>query len=138
MKPLLITSVLDANADFLFKFFLDSKLHTEITGSKATISNKIGGKFTAWDGYIHGEIVSLEKNKRILQKWRTTEFDEDDKDSELEITIDEINKKRSKLTLRHTGLPAGTEEEYQNGWNDYYIGPLKEFIKKQSRSYNKP
>jgi activator of HSP90 ATPase len=94
MKTILITSILDTNADFLYKFFLDSKLHTEITGSKAIIDNKIGDHFTAWDGYIKGEIVSLDKNKKIIQKWRTTDFNKNDKDSILEITIEEIDKNR--------------------------------------------
>jgi activator of HSP90 ATPase len=98
------------------------------TGSKATISNKIGGKFTAWDGYISGKTVALEKNKKIIQKWRTTEFNAHDKDSILEITIEEINKNRSKLTFKHTDLPEGTEEEYKNGWKEYYIKPLKEYF----------
>lgn len=131
MKPIVISSILDTNADFLYNFFIDSKLHTEITESKAIMSNKIGGKFTAWDGYIQGEIVSLEKNRKIIQKWRTTEFKKNDKDSILEITIKEIGKNRTKLILKHSGLPEGSEEEYKNGWKEFYISPLKEFIKKQ-------
>jgi activator of HSP90 ATPase len=131
MKTIKVSSEFEAGADFLYKFFLDSKLHSEITGSKAVISNKAGGKFTAWDDYISGETVSLEKNKKIIQKWRTTEFKESDKDSTLEITIEEIKKNRSKLTLKHTGLPKGTEDEYKNGWKDYYIKPLKEYLEKQ-------
>jgi activator of HSP90 ATPase len=130
MKPILISSIFDTNAAFLYKFFLDSKLHTEITESEAIISNKIGGRFTAWDGYIKGEIVSLEENKKIIQKWRTAEFNKNDKDSILEITIEEINKNKSKLILKHSELPEGTEEKYKNGWKEYYIKPLKEFIKK--------
>jgi activator of HSP90 ATPase len=131
MKAILLSSLFDATSAFLYKFFIDSKLHTEITGSKAIINNKIGGKFTAWDGYIKGEIVSLKKNKAIIQKWRTTEFAKEDKDSILEISIEEINNNRSKLTLKHSGLPEGTEEEYKNGWKEYYMKPLKEFIKNQ-------
>jgi activator of HSP90 ATPase len=131
MKPILISSIFDTNAAFLYKFFLDSKLHTEVTESKAVISNKIGGKFTVWDGYIKGEIVALEANKKITQKWRTTEFNKNDKDSILEITIEEINKNKSKLILKHSEIPEGTEEEYKQGWKEYYIKPLKEFIKKQ-------
>jgi activator of HSP90 ATPase len=130
MKPILISSIFDTHAAFLYKFFLDSKLHTEITESEAIISNKIGGRFTAWDGYIKGEIVSLEENKKIIQKWRTAEFNKNDKDSILEITIEEINKNKSKLILKHSELPEGTEEKYKNGWKEYYIKPLKEFIKK--------
>lgn len=129
MNQILISSTFDTNASFLYKFFLDSKLHTEVTKSKAVINNKIGGTFTAWDGYIKGKIVSLEKNKKIVQKWRTTEFNKNDKDSTLEITIEEIDKNKSKLILKHNEIPEGTEEEYKNGWKEYYIKPLKKFIR---------
>jgi activator of HSP90 ATPase len=134
MKPIVISSILDTNADFLYNFFIDSKLHTEITESKAIISNKIGGKFTAWDGYIKGEIITLEKNRKIIQKWRTTDFNKNDKDSILEITIKEIGKNRTRLILKHSELPEGSEEEYKNGWKEFYIRPLKEFIKKQKNA----
>lgn len=131
MKPIIISSILNTGADFLYKFFTDSKLHTEITGGPAVINKKIGGKFTAWDGYIKGEILSLDKNRRILQKWRTTDFNKKDKDSILEITIKELEKGRSTLILKHSELPEGSEEEYKNGWKEFYIKPLKEFIRKQ-------
>jgi activator of HSP90 ATPase len=131
MKTIILSSTFNTNAEFLYKFFTDSKLHTEITGSKAIVNNKIGGKFSAWDGYITGEITGLKKNKKIVQKWRTTEFNETDKDSVLEITIEDIDKNKSRMQLKHDGLPKGTEEDYKNGWKEYYIQPLKEFIKKQ-------
>jgi len=129
MKTILLSAEFETSVDVLYKFFVDSKLQTEITGSKAIIDNKIGGKFSAWDDYITGKIVSLEKNKRIIQKWRTTEFNKEDKDSNLEISIEAINGNKSKLTLKHTDLPEGTEAEYKNGWKEYYIKPFKEYIK---------
>lgn len=54
-----------------------------MTGGEAEISNKINEAFTAWDGYIEGTNVQLEPNKRIIQSWRTSEFDETDEDSQL-------------------------------------------------------
>jgi activator of HSP90 ATPase len=131
MKPIIISSIVNTSADFIYRFFTDSKLHTEITGGKAVINKKIGGKFTAWDGYIEGEIISLDKNRKIVQKWRTTDFNKKDQDSILEITLSEIEKNRSKLILKHSELPEGSEEEYKNGWKEFYIKPLKEFIKRQ-------
>lgn len=134
MKTIVITSILNTNADFLYKFFVDSKIHTKVTGSNAIINNKVGGKFNAWDGYINGEIVSIEKNRKITQKWRTTDFSDKDKDSLLEISIEVLGENRSKMTLKHSELPLGTEDEYKNGWKEYYIKPLKEYIKTQSLS----
>jgi activator of HSP90 ATPase len=132
MKTLMVTSVFNAQCDLIYKFFIDSKLHSEVTGSPAKIDGKIGGKFHAWDKYIEGEIVDLKKNKRIIQKWRTTDFSNEDKDSTVEIEIEELPGNKSRLILRHSDLPEGTEDDYKDGWKEFYISPLKEYIKKNA------
>lgn len=37
--------------------------NTAFTGSKATCDAGVGGEFTAWDGYISGKNLELEKGK---------------------------------------------------------------------------
>jgi activator of HSP90 ATPase len=54
MKSLRVTATLDASCDFIYRFFLDSRLHADVTGSPAQIEGKAGGKFSAWDAYITG------------------------------------------------------------------------------------
>ncbi|UCG00108.1 MAG: hypothetical protein JSV89_11340 [Spirochaetaceae bacterium] len=38
----------------LYLAWLDSKKHGEFTGAEAVIDPAVGGRFTAWDGYIEG------------------------------------------------------------------------------------
>ena len=61
-----------------------------MTGGAATITGKVGDHFTAWDGYIKGENMVLEPYKRILQTWRTSQFEESEEDSQLEILLHEV------------------------------------------------
>src|SRR5437870_2591355 len=61
--------------------------HTAFTGAKATIEALVGGKHSAWDGYIVGENLALEPNRRILQSWRSKEFPLDSEDSTLEVVL---------------------------------------------------
>jgi len=128
-RSFVITTTIAAKSSSLYRAFLDSAMHSEFTGSPATIDNRIGGKFTAWDGYISGEILELEKNRRILQRWRTTEFSENDEDSLLEIEFIEKDGK-TVIRLTHSKLPEGTEEDYKQGWKEFYFAPLKEYAKK--------
>jgi activator of HSP90 ATPase len=122
-----VTAVFPAKISVLYRAFLDDKTHSDFTGSEAHIEDRVGGKFSAWDGYITGEIVVLEENRRITQKWRTANFADTDRDSILDIEFAESGDE-TVLTLRHSNLPDGTEEEYRQGWEDYYIAPLKEFL----------
>lgn len=130
-RSFVITSTIVAKSSFLYRAFLDSAMHSEFTGSPATIDNRVGGTFTAWDGYISGEILELEKNRRIRQRWRTTEFSDTDEDSLLEIAFTE-DAGRTTIRLTHSNLPEGTEGDYKQGWKEFYFAPLKEYAKKKT------
>jgi activator of HSP90 ATPase len=112
----------------IYDAWLNSKKHSEFTGAKATINNKIGSKFTAWDNYIEGKNKQLTDGKLILQSWRTTEFPESAEDSLLEIKLED-SPTGCKLTLTHSNIPEGQSESYKQGWIDFYFVPLKEYFK---------
>ena len=125
-----ITSTIAAKSSLLYHAFLDSAIHSEFTGSTAHIENKVGGKFTAWDGYISGNILELDEPRRIRQSWRTTDFSEGDEDSLLEIEFIERDG-MTQVRLKHSNLPEGTGEEYKQGWKEFYLEPLAEYVKRQ-------
>lgn len=129
---LVVTASYPVKSDLLYRAFLDGAIHSEFTGSPTEIDAKIGGAFTAWDGYISGWIVNLEENRRIAQKWRTTDFGDDDEDSVLEIEFAE-ERGATTVTLRHSNLPEGTGEEYRQGWEDFYLTPLKEYFENKRK-----
>jgi len=111
----------------LYNAWLDSEIHSAMTGGNSICSNKVNGKFMAWDGYISGTNEALIPNKEIVQKWRTTEFKESDKDSKLVITIEEIEH-GSLLTLTHSNIPEG-QSDYKKGWIEHYFNPMKAYFK---------
>ncbi len=125
-----VSTVLPTTPSLLYAAWLSSKEHSAFTGGgKATCSPRIGGKFTAWDGYISGANQALGPNKRILQSWRTTEFHASAPDSSLEVLLEEV-RGDTKITLVHTNIPDGQGESYKQGWLDYYFEPMKEYFTK--------
>lgn len=127
MESIELSSVFPATASNLYQAWLSSSKHTAFTGGDATIEAKVGGKFTAWDGYITGETVVLEPETRIVQKWRTSEFGEFDEDSELEILFEDVEE-GSRITLIHTHIPVGQGEKYRVGWENHYFTPMRDFF----------
>ena len=71
----------------VYEAYVDPKKHSEFTDSEATGKPVVGGKFTAWDGYISGTFLELEEGKRVVQEWRSTDFPEDYPSSKLELTF---------------------------------------------------
>jgi len=97
-----------------------------MTGSPAEVGPEVGDSFTAWDGYIHGRHLELEPGKRILQAWRTTEFQPSDEDSRLEVLF-EPNAGGTRVAIRHSNLPADGLQ-YLQGWVDFYLEPMKAYF----------
>ncbi|MHA2424050.1 MAG: SRPBCC domain-containing protein [Candidatus Thorarchaeota archaeon] len=126
-EKLKLSIVLPTTPAEIYKTWMSTKGHSAMTGADAKVSPKIGGKFTAWDEYIEGTTEELEKNQRILQKWRTTDFPDDSPDSLVEIILESVEK-GTKITLIHTDIPKGQKESYKTGWKDFYFTPMKEFF----------
>lgn len=119
---------INTSAKEIYTSWLNSDGHTRMTGATASISDKIGDNFSAWDGYIIGGNLELEPYKRILQSWRTSQFEEHEEDSQLEILLDEVNG-RTELTLIHSNVPE-SGEHYIKGWDKHYFQPMKAYFSK--------
>jgi activator of HSP90 ATPase len=89
----------------------------------------VGCKFTAWDGYISGKYVKLEKGKRIVHEWTTTEWPGVYPPSMVELTL-KAKGDKTELTMVHSKAPAEQAESYAQGWRDYYWEPMKEYFKR--------
>jgi activator of HSP90 ATPase len=122
-----VSAVVPAEPKAVYAAWMSSGGHGAMTGSGAKITARVGGAFSAWDGYITGTTLELEKDSRIVQTWRTTEFDAEDPDSHLEVLLQPA-KGGTKVTLVHTAIPAGHGEEYRKGWIDFYFKPMKEYF----------
>ncbi len=124
-----LTAELPTTPEKVFKAWLSSDGHSAMTGSPAKVEPRVGGKFSAWDGYITGSTLELEPYARIVQAWRTGEFKESDPDSRLEISL-EASKKGTRLTLSHSDIPAGQADSYRAGWEEWYFTPMQEYFGK--------
>jgi len=117
-----------ASAQDIYRAWLSSKGHSEMTGGEAVASDQVGEEFSAWDGYIEGRNILVEPHTRIIQSWRTSEFAEDEPDSQIEINLLEQGDE-TELTLIHTNIPEdGTG--YKQGWEDHYFKPMAAYFSK--------
>jgi uncharacterized protein YndB with AHSA1/START domain len=124
-----ITTLLPAAPEKIFRAWLSSEGHTAMTGSAARVEPRVGGAFTAWDGYISGRTMELKPYTRIVQAWRTTEFPEGSPDSRIEILLEPVEA-GTKLSLTHSEIPEGQADSYKDGWDESYFQPMKEYFSK--------
>ena len=129
MESFTVSTVLPATPKQIYEAWLSSEGHSRMTGSQAEVEGGSGGTFKAWDGYIWGKTLELEPNRRILQAWRTSEFQEDSPDSRVEILLEEVAD-GTKVTLNHTEIPDGQGDSYKQGWEDFYFTPMRKYFSK--------
>ena len=115
----------------IYELLMDSKKHTKLTGYKAKISRKVGGKFIACNGWINGKNLELKKDKKIVQLWKGNNKDwPKEHYSKVTFSLKKI-KNETKLTLIHSRLPKGWRDSCKKGWDRIYWSKLKRFLERQ-------
>jgi activator of HSP90 ATPase len=127
-KTIRQTVTFKASPHDVYEALMDSWKHSEFTGGKASISRKVGGKFTAYDGYAEGTNLELVKDKKIIQTWRADDWQEGHYSN---VTFElEIVKGGTKLKFTQTGVPEDQYDSIRQGWVEYYWDNMKKMLEK--------
>jgi uncharacterized protein YndB with AHSA1/START domain len=118
-----LSTVIPASPAEIYRAWLDSILHSEMTGGEANMSDEVGVDVSAWDGYITGRNLELVADERIVQSWRTAEFDEAFEDSIVTILLQETED-GTLLTLEHSNVPDDQKSYEEGGWQSNYFEPM--------------
>ena len=110
----------------VYKVLMDSRKHQSLSGEKAKISNKVGGRFTAWGSHITGINLVLKPGEKIVQAWRATGWQPD----YYSIAIFDLNKinKGTKMHFTQVGVPPNRYSGHYRGWIETYWTPMKEIF----------
>jgi len=128
-EVLVLRAWLPVRPTFLYSLWMNSRRHSEFSGSPAVIEPHENGEFTAVNGYIHGISTHLIPGKKIVQSWRTRDFPEDAPDSELELLMEPFTG-GTVITLVHRNLPPDQIDDYRVFWEEQYLQPLKEYLER--------
>lgn len=117
----------------MYRALVTARILKAATGARATGAARVGGRFTAWDGYISGVHKTLTPGRRVVQEWSTTEWPKGAPPSILEVTL-KAAKGGTELRMVHSKVPAEQADSYRQGWIDYYWTPLQEYFSKKGRT----
>lgn len=65
-KTIRQTALFGAAPHEVYELLMDSKLHSEFTGEKASVSRKVGGTVKAYGSWIEAKNLELVKDKKIV------------------------------------------------------------------------
>ena len=127
-----LTTTIPASPQEIYEAWLDSVVHSEMTGGEASMSDATGAQVSAWDGYITGRNLELVPGERIVQSWRTTQFTDEHEDSQIIVTLKAVED-GTLLTLEHTNVPDAQRSYEEGGWQEHYFDPMTEYFAKRKR-----
>ena len=127
-KTIRQTVLFKVSSHEVFEALMDSKKHSKFSGAKASISRKIGGKFSVYNGYAAGKNLEIIPDKKIIQSWCASDWDE----AAISTVVFEFStiKSGSRLQFTHSQIPAEHAESIAQGWKDFYWKPMKEMFSK--------
>lgn len=111
----------------VYSLLMESRRHAAFTGAAARISAKVGGSFSAYDGYITGRNIELVPDKRIVQSWHACDWP----DGHMSIAKFSLAKVKAgtRLTFLHSGVPDNQYASIKQGWKDFYWEPMKRALR---------
>ena len=113
----------------IYEMLMDSRKHSKFTGGKARISRKVGGRFSIFDGGLHGTNLKLVRDKKVVQSWRCAMKGWPKHHFSKTTFALKKTKKGTRLVFTQSGVPASFYKDIYNGWKEYYWQPMKEMLK---------
>ncbi len=119
--------------EVLFNIYLDSKKHSAATSSKASVSRKVGRKFSAFHGMLQGRNLAIVPKRMIVQAWRSSDWKPTQLDSILILTFSQA-RGGGQIDLVHANIPDRAYPGIQRGWPKYYWKAWKAYLSRQAAS----
>ena len=124
MKTIVQDYHIDAPIEKVWEALVSAKEIDGWGGSPAKMDADEGTKFSLWGGDIHGTNIEVEKFKKLVQEWYGGEWEEP---SIVTFKLQKLGNS-TKLELLHENVPDEEYEDIDQGWKDYYLGPLKKYL----------
>ncbi|MBU2607935.1 MAG: SRPBCC domain-containing protein [Chloroflexi bacterium] len=93
-------------------------------GGPVKMDDHVGTRFELWGGDIYGVNTEVVKEKKLAQDWFGGDWP---KPSKVTFTLDEEGSQTT-LILLHEDVPDDEVDSFDEGWKEYYLGPMKELL----------
>ncbi len=124
MKTISKKYLINSSIEKVWESLVTPRIIEKWSGSKAEMSDEENSNFKLWNGDIFGKNIKVVKNKELVQEWSEKNWDNP---SEVNFSLVSKNNK-TELVLIHKNVPDEKMESISSGWDEYYLGPLKNLV----------
>ena len=128
MKAIRQTYKINAPIEEVWRALVDPKYINAWGGGPSEMSEKTGFEFSLWGGDIFGKNIEVVPAKLVVQEWFGGKWDKPS------IAKFELSSKDGETIIEfsQTDVPDAEFSDIEQGWRDYYLGPLKDYLEKRS------
>lgn len=119
--------IIHAGVGKVWEALVNPVLINEWGAGPAKMSDKVGFKFSLWNGDIYGKNLEVKLRKMIVQEWVFGKG----KPSRVQISLTFENQ-RTYIDLLHEDVPDRDRDKINKGWKDFYFGPLKDWVERNN------
>lgn len=108
----------------VWKALTDPKYIEAWGGGPVKMSAEENFEFSLWGGDIWGKNTVVVPEKKLIQDWYSGDWPKPSN------ACFELHSKDGKtyLNLTHQGVPAHEKVSVSDGWDEFYLGPLREYL----------
>lgn len=111
----------------MWRALVDPKIIEEWSGASAVMDNKVGTEFSLWGGDIVGKNVEVVPPQKLVQDWQEKSWSTP---SKVTFTLHEEDGVTT-VNLLHENVPEKSYQSIDQGWRQYYLGPMKKLLEKK-------
>ena len=124
MKTIVEDYTINAPIEKVWEALVNPKEINAWGGGTAKMNDRPGTKFSLWGGDVYGTNIEVEKFKKLVQEQYGGDWKEP---SIVTFKLQKLGNS-TKLELLHENVPDEEYEDIDQGWQDYYLGPLKKYL----------
>lgn len=117
---------INAPVEQVWNALVDPETIAKWGGQPLKMDANIGSEFQLWNGDIYGKNLEVIPGKLLVQEWFSGDWE---KPSMVKFTLKSESNKTI-LELEHSDVPDDEFDDVDEGWDIYYIGPMKDMLEK--------
>ncbi len=126
MKKIKQTYLINAPVEKVWEALVDPKVIEKWGAGPAIMNPQEAFEFSLWGGDIHGKNTKIIERKQLIQEWYEKGWE---KPSRVTFNLSSKDNK-TEIELIHEQIPDSRLKDIDQGWKDYYLGPIKKLLEK--------
>ncbi len=128
MKTIRQTYHINAPVKEVWKALVNPDYINAWGGGPVKMDEREGSEFSLWGGDIHGKNIEIVPEKKLVQQW----FGGNWKKPSIATFALHSEEDGVRIDFLHENVPDEDAKNIEEGWEDYYLGPLKDYLESKS------